>query len=405
MTEIINGPEAMAAMLRYRRPNRSKTERKFIQRFITPLGGVEHDRFGNRIKRIGDAPILYSCHTDSVHRKPGIQELAIRGMSFKLPLKSDSNCLGADNAAGVWIMREMILAKKPGIYVFHRAEESGGQGSRFIAKNTPELLNGVKAAIAFDRRKTKSIITHQWGGRCCSNAFAESLAQELQLGHKGDSGGTFTDTANYTDLVPECTNVSIGFDHEHSSFETLDMRYLTDLRDAIIGYDWEKLVISRKAGDKEPRYSYYGGWTPKSEDWGGKSNGYRYRWRDGIREVWDDDMMDWIPEHHKPFKRGTYDYDKKSNVLTYRKNLPAPKQLGFLPEKKEEPDLLPDGHELEEEVSTYRQGLNRTIMIRTIRLNPSVVQELLEDYGITLDELTDHVKAANGIVPNEYYET
>ena len=46
-------------------------------------------------------------------------------------------------------MREMILAGIPGLYVFHRNEESGGAGSDWIARETPWELHGIKAAIAF----------------------------------------------------------------------------------------------------------------------------------------------------------------------------------------------------------------------------------------------------------------
>ncbi len=149
-----NHVEDMFEMLRRRRPHRSKTERHFIRQFISPLG-VECDKYGNRYKRIGHAPIMYSAHTDSVHRMGGLQRIAIKGMSFELPSKSESNCLGADNAAGVWMLREMILAKKPGLYVFHRGEECGGLGSRWLSKNRPDLTKHIKAAIAFDRRGTK----------------------------------------------------------------------------------------------------------------------------------------------------------------------------------------------------------------------------------------------------------
>src|SRR5579864_6491645 len=106
MTQQERGPEvenSLIAMLSFRRPAGSRSERKFISKFIWPLG-VETDRKGNLFKRIGTAPIMWSSHTDSVHRMGGLQDLIRVGdFGIGVSTKSKSNCLGADDAAGVWL--------------------------------------------------------------------------------------------------------------------------------------------------------------------------------------------------------------------------------------------------------------------------------------------------------------
>ena len=232
-------------MLRYRRPHMSASERKFINRFIRPLR-VHVDDFGNLYKRIGDRPhIMWSCHTDTVHHHPGKQEIAISESGIVSIANRSSNCLGADDAAGVWLMREMILAGVPGLYVFHRGEERGGLGSDWIAANNADLLKDIDAAVAFDRKGTDSIITHQMVGACCSDAFAKSLADAIGMGHRLDNTGTFTDTANYAHIIPECANVSVGYESEHGPRETLDTRYLMALREAMLSFDAAPLTIKR----------------------------------------------------------------------------------------------------------------------------------------------------------------
>jgi putative aminopeptidase FrvX len=260
---------ALAEMLRYRRPHGSKSERRFINRFLRPLG-CESDDEGNLYLAVGDDPkILWSAHTDSVHRNPGKQKIVMRENKIKLAsTESISNCLGADNAAGVWILTEMIRAKVPGLYVFHRQEESGGIGSQYFASTHTKMLAGMQAAIAFDRRRTKSIITHQWGGRTASDAFAKSLALHLGLDHKPDDGGTFTDTASYSEIIPECTNVSVGFENEHSAAETLDLPYLLDLRQAMVGFNQDQIVIERDPSVIEPQFGRYGGYATTSLSYG-----------------------------------------------------------------------------------------------------------------------------------------
>lgn len=244
-------------MLRYARSYGSKTEKAFINRFITPLGAAP-DEAGNHILRIGDAPVLWSCHTDTVHKKPGKQLVAIKNGIASLPELSKSSCLGGDDTGGVWLMTEMIQAGVPGLYIFHTGEEVGGVGSRHLAMKTPGLLENIRFAIAFDRKGTGSIVTHQFGQRSASDAFARSLAAQLPTGFAPDPDGIFTDTANYVDLVGECTNVSIGYEHAHSPAETLDLNFLQDLLDHLLALDVSQLVAERQPGDWDPADDYYG---------------------------------------------------------------------------------------------------------------------------------------------------
>lgn len=243
--------QRLLSMLTVKRPHASASEADFIDRYLNPLG-VAPDSFGNLILRIGDDPhLLWSSHTDTCHRRPGTQRIVFDGNIVSIDNPEISNCLGADCTAGVWLMTEMIKARIPGLYVFHRGEERGGLGSSWIAQNTPTLLTGIRAAIAFDRRGTHSIITHQRGARSCSEAFANSFGAALGLDHKPDPTGTFTDTANYTHLVGECSNLSIGYEDEHTAHETLDVTYLLRVRDAILGADLQHLVFARAPGEAE----------------------------------------------------------------------------------------------------------------------------------------------------------
>jgi hypothetical protein len=248
-----NGERAqtLVAMLTYRRPAGTKSERRFIRNFIRPLG-VDTDAVGNLYKRIGDAPVLWSSHTDTVHKHGGAQHVEVQKGMARLSKNSKSNCLGADCTAGVWLMREMILAKRPGLYIFHRAEECGGIGSDHIASTTPELVAGIRYAIAFDRRGTQDVITHQAGGRCASDDFAYALADGLDMDYLPSPDGIFTDTANYTDLIGECSNISVGYDYEHSTAEQLNLMHLLTLRERLLKLDTSKLPSVRQPGDWEP---------------------------------------------------------------------------------------------------------------------------------------------------------
>lgn len=240
MTDI----ETIIAMLSYRRPAGSASEMAFIKKFIIPLG-AKMDKHGNWRLRIGDKPtMLWSSHTDSVHCSEGYQKVDYDGKFISLPASSKSSCLGADCAAGVWIMSEMIKAKVPGLYVFHFAEEIGCVGSHAIVDKEPGLLKGIQAAIAFDRRGTAEVITHQ-GVRTASDAFAKSMALQLPSRFKPSDKGMLTDTKHYRGLVPECTNISVGYYNEHKPHEALDTHHLIELRNHMVKFDQTKVVIER----------------------------------------------------------------------------------------------------------------------------------------------------------------
>lgn len=245
-------------MFSYRRPCGSKTERAFIDRFLSPLGFWE-DEFGNLILQIGEHPtILWSSHVDTVHRAEGMQTVHYDGSFLRLTkrsLRDGSNCLGADDTAGVWLMTEMIKAKVEGVYVIHFGEESGCIGSSALAKHKPDFFEGIKAAIAFDRMGYEDVITHQVGGRTASDAFARSLSKILGGSFKPCDGGVYTDTNEYAHLVPECTNVSVGYFGQHGHRETQDVPFLISLRNTLVAADWSGLVIEREPGDDD-RYDY-----------------------------------------------------------------------------------------------------------------------------------------------------
>jgi hypothetical protein len=174
----------------------------------------------------------------------------------------------------VWLMLNMIDAKVPGHYMFHRMEEMGGQGSRWAASTMKNLLRTFSYAIAFDRRGRSDIITHQGGQRCCSDEFANALAEQLnslnkKFTYKPDDTGSFTDTKNYTHLIPECTNVSVGYFQQHGPREYMDLNHAKELREVLPLVKWDELPVKRdpKVKEAKPANEWYGGY-------GGYPHGY-----------------------------------------------------------------------------------------------------------------------------------
>lgn len=240
-------------MLAYMRPHGSQADKAFRTRYLTSLPNAKTDMWGNIHVRVGTSCVLWSSHTDTVHRKSGIQHVLHEQDCLLLSDDKRSSCLGGDDTVGVFLMREMILAHVPGYYVFHYGEESGGIGSRALASNVEgTFFTPFDCAIALDRAGTGDVITHQAAERCCSDAFALSLASQLGGKYAPCPYGTYTDTAEYTDMIGECTNLSVGYFHAHSRDEFVWLAHVWQLLDSLIHLDQSTLVISRKAGDCDP---------------------------------------------------------------------------------------------------------------------------------------------------------
>lgn len=240
------GPYDLHQMLSYRKAHGSPGEKQYLIDFIIPLRPYivsdtkEKPEPMAFFVYIGKSNIMFTSHTDSVHQNvPEVHQV----VHFKngLYCKEDNQPLGADDTAGNWLMINMINAGVPGVYAFFRGEERGGIGSTYCAKHYPELFDNIKCAIAFDRKGTQSIITHQSGARGCSDEFARSLSTVLEMGHQIDTTGIYTDTAELFHLVPNCTNLSVGYLREHSKDETLNKSYIEALSNQLIRADWSKL--------------------------------------------------------------------------------------------------------------------------------------------------------------------
>ena len=98
------------------------------------------DASGNYALHVESSPsIIFSTHYYTVHRQEGMQHAHCeQGVSAALhPAERDSNCLDADDAAGIWLQLRMIEAGVPGTYVALAAEEIGRLGSAALVDDRP----------------------------------------------------------------------------------------------------------------------------------------------------------------------------------------------------------------------------------------------------------------------------
>lgn len=240
---------------------------KMIREDLLPEA-IQKDQHGNYFLSIGKSRTVFASHLDTVCKE---QVSVVHHFDGDIVRTDEKTNLGADDKAGVTIMIWMIKNNIPGLYYFFIGEEVGCIGSGLAAKYG-DFKDKYDRIISFDRKGTDSVITHQSSSRCCSDDFAKQLAKELNKGglsYKLDDTGVYTDSAEFVSVIPECTNLSVGYYKEHTVREHQDINHLVRLANACLLVNWESLVTSRDMSKVE--YKNVFSITNDSYGWGSRN--------------------------------------------------------------------------------------------------------------------------------------
>ena len=243
--------------------SRTVGEEACIDSLLRDIKGIQQDTYGNLYVLQGETTTMFSCHTDTVHKRSEVDKFEVEIDASGYMRRKGGGVLGADCGTGWIIMLCMLRAGVPGLYVWHRDEEIGGGGSRYFADDKAGVLAGIERCVAFDRAGYADVITHQAGTRGCSDTFATALAASLNAAmpdprealapfppFKPDPTGVFTDSHNYIGVIPECTNLSVGYFEQHTRKEEQDMLFLEDFVLACCSVNWEGLPTERVPVDE-----------------------------------------------------------------------------------------------------------------------------------------------------------
>lgn len=233
-----------------------------VVKFLPPM---KKDKFGNYYKIIGSVnpQTMFTSHLDTADREQKVVNLFSKQENGDEIIYTDGDSiLGADDKSGVVVMLYMMAHNIPGLYYFFIGEERGGIGSNALSAEFDryDYLKNIKRCISFDRRKTISVITSQLGRVCCSNQFGTALCGEYSksgINLSLDPTGVYTDSASFLDEIPECTNISVGYENEHTGRELQNMTYLDKLCKASLNVNWNSLPTVRKVGMNQIVVSKY----------------------------------------------------------------------------------------------------------------------------------------------------
>ena len=357
------------------------------------------DEVGNLMITVGDTTkhrTMFSCHMDTVHRKEEKNLLWLSSVGYVYATSNEKDhekrtkaILGADDKVGCYLMARMIAEHIPGWYVFHVGEEHGGVGSAALVKSHEVEIDGkFDRCIALDRKGHSNIITKQAAGVCCSDKFASALAKELKdkskamyVNFKGDPTGTFTDSSNYRKLIPECTNLSVGYFDQHSRDETFDLTWVENiLLPTLLKVDWYTLPVERDHKKVETYKSSYGGgfWDRDRSNYNHVQGGY---WKKGTyyREEsdWDNDSL------YGYDKNTPYPYEKKEDKSTTQ--IYSNSQQGFGNWELDDGNLDESGHPLR----AYQLRYKIKDWVNRYKHNPQVmttkIMKQILDHDMVID--------------------
>lgn len=219
--------------------------------------GFELDPHGNLVLDVGKSKTIFAAHLDTADRTLTRVRRQVKGDIISTDGKS---ILGADDRAGLAVLLHLLRHNVPGRYLLFVGEEIGRFGSTGAEKDG--LGDGYDRIVCWDRMGDDSIITHQMGRLSCSPEFANALVDVYEtidpsLRLSKDPGGSYTDSYSFIDCIPECTNISVGYNCQHTVYEEQDARFLVHMAEASAEVPWEHLPTERDPhATVEPPYRW-----------------------------------------------------------------------------------------------------------------------------------------------------
>jgi hypothetical protein len=289
------------------------TEDELVEDMISQgiFPNLEKDEWGNYFISIGKSRTMFTAHLDTAcSLQVNVNQIISKQQIVTTDGKS---ILGADDKAGVTILLFLIKNNIPGLYYFFIGEEVGCVGSS--AASVKGKFKGLyDRVISFDRRGTNSVITHQSSSRSCSDEFAKDLSSQLNkftnLYYKPDNTGVYTDSAEFVDLISECTNISVGYQSEHTVRESQDLYHLNKLSLACLDVKWEELPTKRVPGTRESKWD---NWNKSSYSETEYEDYYGYGW--GSSRDFDDEEDYYTSRGRRKTRRGNSKKDQNWSNL------------------------------------------------------------------------------------------
>jgi hypothetical protein len=154
--------------------------------------------------------------------------------------------------------------------------------------------------------------------RTCSDEFARDLASQLnnyRLNFKPDNTGVYTDSAEFTSVIPECTNVSVGYYQEHTFNEHQDIEHLYKLAESCLQVEWEKLPTKRDMTKVESKWDNWDKYDTGNHQSDGWDESWNRSYNQSTNKTWNNSGFsqnsNWDSRWNFPIEDDDYDFGQK----------------------------------------------------------------------------------------------
>lgn len=200
------------------------------------------------IMAIGDVPIALVAHMDTVFTSPPLNIYYDREQGIMW----SPDGLGADDRAGVFGIIKIVQNGLRPTIILTTDEEKGGLGADCLIRDFKEAPVKLNYIIQLDRRGIRDCVFYD-----CENLEFTKYIESF--GFK-ENFGSFSDIST---ICPEWgvagVNLSIGYENEHSYFETLDVKAMFSTLTKVI-----KMINS----DNIPEFKYISGFCKYGYNYG-----------------------------------------------------------------------------------------------------------------------------------------
>lgn len=218
---------------------------EYVINRLSKIEGINITRHGGNIVAVlsnSDEGIKLgiNAHMDTVHAFRDDRKVFLDVVEGDEILSTNDACLGADDRAGLALVLSLMEDFADKNHRMHTDftgsliawitvdEEVGCVGAEQLS--AMGFFENLDMSITFDRRNERDIVCKNFSGDFCDVSYAKAFVKAgAEIGQVWKPvSGSISDAMISSEASVNSVNLSVGYDSEHTTYETLNLRALYD---------------------------------------------------------------------------------------------------------------------------------------------------------------------------------
>lgn len=254
---------------------------EYVINRLSKIEGIKINRHGgNIVATLSNSEegirLGINAHMDTVHAFRDDRKVYLDVLEGDEILSTNDACLGADDRAGLALVLALMEDFSDSSHRMHQTfegsliawitvdEEIGCIGAEELSRMG--FFENLDMSITFDRRNERDIVCKNFSGDFCDVSYAKAFVKAGEnIGQVWRPvEGSISDAMTSSEASVNSVNLSVGYDSEHTTYETLNLRSLYDT------YQLAHSFIEIVCQEEIKAYEYVG-WSSRSYGYGGNS--------------------------------------------------------------------------------------------------------------------------------------